>query len=184
VYWNLKSIATNNPVFLGDQADMNPTFGQVRRVVVVAGFLCAASIHGATPSDPEIQRLNPAELPKLDYLTHVVKVKNGTKFLHIAGQTAINTHLEIVGQTVDAQADTALKNLDFALQAGGAEKRDVVQLNVFFVDGDGAAGKTVTSKMKAYFQGMPLPAITYLGVPKLVGDGMLVEIEGVAVLRK
>jgi enamine deaminase RidA (YjgF/YER057c/UK114 family) len=31
---------------------------------------------------------------------------------------------------------------------------------------------------------VPLPAITYLGVPKLVGDGMLVEIEGLAVVRK
>ncbi|HEY6393422.1 MAG TPA: RidA family protein [Bryobacteraceae bacterium] len=161
---------------------MNP--GIICRGIVAASLICTAGLFAQKPADPEIERLNPADLPKLDYLSQVVKVKNGKKFLHIAGQTAINTKLEIVGQTVDAQADTALKNLDFALQAGGAEKQDVVHLNVFFVDSDGGAGKTVTSKIKAYFKNVPLPAITYLGVPKLVGDGMLIEIEGLAVVRK
>src|SRR5690349_17954238 len=160
------------------------TFRKIRYGVIVGGLLGLAGLLAQNAGDVQVERLNPGELPKLDYLTQVVRVKNGKKFLYIAGQTAINARVEIVGQTVDAQADTALKNLDFALQAGGAEKQDVVHLNVFFVDSDGTAAKTMTSKVKTYFKGAPLPAITYLGVPKLVGDGMLVEIEGLAVVRK
>jgi enamine deaminase RidA (YjgF/YER057c/UK114 family) len=155
----------------------------IRPAIAIAGLICTLGMC-AEKDDVEIQRLNPADMPKLGYLTQVVKVRNGKKFLHIAGQTAINTHLEIVGKTVAEQADEALRNLDFALQAGGAEKPDIIQLNVFFVDTDGTAAKAVTSKMSGYFKTVPLPAITYLGVPKLVGDGMLVEIEGLAVVRK
>jgi len=162
----------------------NPLRRCIRHAAIIAGLVAATGIAADKEGDVEIQKLNPADMPKLDYLTQIVKVKNGKKFLHIAGQTAINTHFEVVGKTVADQADEALRNLDFALQAGGAEKRDIVQLNVFFVDSDGQAGKTVTSKMTAYFKGVPPPAITYLGVPKLVGDRMLVEIEGQAVLRK
>jgi enamine deaminase RidA (YjgF/YER057c/UK114 family) len=129
-------------------------------VVTMFGLLSMRALPAEKTDELEIQRLNPAELPKLDYLTHVTKVRNGKKFVHIAGQTAINTKWEIVGKTADEQADEALKNLDFALQAGGARKEDIVRLTVLFVDNDGNAGKTVTSKLKGYFKATPLPAIT------------------------
>ena len=155
-----------------------------RAALAIISFVWMPVLPAQKADEPEIQRMNPAALPKLDYLTHVTKVKNGKNFVHIAGQTAINTKWEIVGKTVTEQADEALKNLDFALQAGGAQKEDIVRLTVLFVDGDGTAAKTVTSKIKGYFKAVPLPAITYLGVPKLVGDGLFVEIEGLAVVRK
>src|SRR5947209_757491 len=90
----------------------------VRRGIAMGAVLCMAGLVAQNAGDVQIERLNPNGLPKLDYLTQVVRVKNGKTFLYIAGQTAINAKVEIVGQTVEAQADTALKNLDYALQAG------------------------------------------------------------------
>jgi enamine deaminase RidA (YjgF/YER057c/UK114 family) len=163
---------------------------RIARLVALAAFMFGALAQSfgafaqSAGQNPVLDHLNPAELPRLSYLTQVVSVTNAATFLHIAGQTAVNTKLEVVGHDLPSQMDEALKNLDFALKAGGAGRGDLANLRVFFVANDDTGSVAVRARIQDYFRGIPLPAITFVGVPRLVGEGMLAEIEGVAVLRR
>jgi enamine deaminase RidA (YjgF/YER057c/UK114 family) len=154
-------------------------------VLLLAG-LGAGSIRpgfGQAPAPAKIQRLNPETLARVPYLSQIVSVENGNRLVHIAGQTAINKEFKVVGNTLAAQIPEALANLGHALDAAGAKRQDVLKLTIMFVDSEGKAPDLLTRSVREFFAGGPLPAMTYVGVPSLVGPGMLVEVEGLAAVN-
>jgi enamine deaminase RidA (YjgF/YER057c/UK114 family) len=79
------------------------------------------------------------------------------------------------------QVAQAFANLRAALDGVGAEPREVAKLTLFVVDHDGAKLGVLTQAVQATF-GAALPAQTLVPVPRLALDGMLFEVEAVAVL--
>ena len=63
----------------------------------------------------------------------------------------------------------------------GARRDQVAKLTIFVVDHDMSKLEVLTSSVKAMF-GTTLPAQTLVPVPKLAVDGMLFEVEAVAVI--
>lgn len=135
----------------------------------------------ASFADSTITHINPDTLRKDAASSHAVVVNDLTQLLHIAGQTAINVDFEIDGETLPEQLEVALQNFDHALKAGNARREDVVQLNVFFVDPERQHIDLIRKTLTTFFAKPNMPAVSYVGVPMLVGEGMLIEIEGVAV---
>ena len=129
-----------------------------------------------------IEKLNPEGLPPAQGYVHVV-CATGQKTVYVAGQGAFDEHGALVGPGDHrAQAAQAFRNLEIALRAAGASFDDVVKCNMYVV---GLTNETFA----AFLEGLrdvgkhtPVTAATLVGVERLAYEGMLVEIEAVAVI--
>lgn len=83
---------------------------------------------------------------------------------------------DFAGQVAQAYA-----NLGAILDALGARPEHVLKLTVFVVDHDMSKLGVLTEHVTSMF-GAALPAQTLVPVPKLAVDGMLFEVEAIAVL--
>ena len=113
------------------------------------------------------------------YSTAVITPKAG-RVAYISGQGGQDSR---GGLSPDfaVQVEQAYANLRAALDALGAKPDQVAKLTVYVVDHDMAKLGVLTQAVKTMF-GAALPAQTLVPVPKLAVDGMLFEVEAVAVL--
>ena len=131
--------------------------------------------------------INPPDLPKwTQAFSQVVTVSNaGLLTIYLSGQVSVDQDNNLVGgDDLSKQADQAFKNLELALASVGATTSDVVKLNIYvknyrFED----AGKIGDALRKA-FPHENLPASTWLGVQSLAVEGLLIEIDAIAVVAE
>ncbi len=128
------------------------------------------------------QFLNPAGLANPGGYTNVVSAEGG-KLVFVAGQVAFDTSLQIVGRgDLRAQTRKTFENLKIALEAAGARFQDVVKLNVYVVDYKPADRQAIVEVRNLFVSRENPPASTLIGVQALAADGLLVEVEAIAVV--
>jgi reactive intermediate/imine deaminase len=100
--------------------------------------------------------------------------------LFISGQVALDAKGNIIGRDdFEKQAKQTLDNLVTMLKAGGANLEDLMMITVFVTD---MSNRSIFAKVrKAYFRKNP-PASTIVEVKRLCTDGLLIEVNGIAVL--
>jgi enamine deaminase RidA (YjgF/YER057c/UK114 family) len=124
--------------------------------------------------------LNPPTLYKPAGYTHIVAAR-GQRVIFISGQIAFDEHETLVGPgDFRAQAEQVYANLGKALAAAGAGFGDVVKLNTY-VAYDMAHARPILAEVRRRHVPAEPPASTLVGVTTLALDGLLVEIEAVAV---
>ena len=103
-------------------------------------------------------------------------VPPGRRLVFIAGQGA--------GDRGDfgAQVEAALANVETAIRSAGGTLASIAKVTILVVDFDRARHRTLTAALKRAWDGGPYPTSTLIPVPRLAGDGMLVEIEAVGVV--
>jgi 2-iminobutanoate/2-iminopropanoate deaminase len=102
--------------------------------------------------------------------------------IYVSGQASVDEHGRLVGRDdVLAQTRQVLENMKTALAAASATLDDVVKVTVYLARC--ADRPQVNEVRKAYF-GANRPASTLIGVSEFAIEGMLVEIEAVAVLPR
>lgn len=105
----------------------------------------------------------------------------GGRTIWLAGQTAITdpTGKDIKGDA-EAQARTAFAQIDEVLKRAGGSLKNIVNLTVYLTDvRNGGAFQKVRAEM---FPDKNYPASAQVTVSALAVPGMLVEIQGVAVI--
>lgn len=126
-------------------------------------------------------RLNPAGLVRPTGYSHVVATRGG-KQVFVSGQVPIDAEGNLVGKgDLKAQAEKVFENLRVALAAAGATPEDVVKLSTYVVGykpSDLAVLREVRSRA---FGDTALPASTLVGVQALAREGLLIEVEAIAV---
>ena len=128
--------------------------------------------------------INPPTLAAPRGYSHVVTATGG-KMVFIAGQIAFDTKGEIVGKgDLRAQATQAYANLKAALAAAGATTADVVKLNTYVVNFKSADLPVIREVRSQFFPQENLPASTLVGVQALAVEGLLIEIEAVAMVKE
>jgi len=128
--------------------------------------------------------INPPTLATPRGYTHVVTTTGG-KMVFIAGQVAWDVKGEIVGKgDLRAQATQAYANLQAALAAAGATTADVVKLNTYVVSFKSADLPVIREVRGQFFPQENLPASTLVGVQALALDGLLIEIEAIAMVKE
>jgi enamine deaminase RidA (YjgF/YER057c/UK114 family) len=80
----------------------------------------------------------------------------------------------------ERQVAQAYRNLAAALAAAGARPDQVIKLTTYVVDHDQAKLAVMTQHLKTVF-GNHLPTQTLVPVPRLALDGMLFEVDAIAV---
>lgn len=128
--------------------------------------------------------INPPTIAPPRGYTHVVTATGG-KMVFIAGQVAFNAKGELVGKG-DLRAQTAqvYENLKNALAAAGATTADVVKMNTYVVDFKPADLPVIREVRAKFFPQENMPASTLVGVQALAFDGLLIEVEAVAMVKE
>jgi enamine deaminase RidA (YjgF/YER057c/UK114 family) len=145
-------------------------------------LLLLALLSGAAAAQGTATRyINPKGLVKPTGYTHLVIAPDG-RTVYIAGQVAVDSGGKVVGAgDFSAQAEQVFRNLQVALESVGGSMADLVKTTTFITDIKHlAALREVRTRYLAKTQP---PANTLVAVTSLARAELLIEIEGVAVLR-
>lgn len=128
-----------------------------------------------------LEHVNPPELGTPKGFSHAVVGTGRTVFL--AGQTALDEHGVIVGDTVVEQFERALTSLLTALRAAGGGPEHLASLTIFIVDMDDyKAHSRQIGEVWRRLIGRHYPSMAGVGVSRLWDVEALVEVQGLAVL--
>jgi len=132
----------------------------------------------------ERKYLNPPTLLQPRGYTHVVTVEGGGKMVFISGQVAVDKDGKLVGPgDLKTQIRQAAGNLKLALQAAGATASDLVKTNTYIVNYKQADYSALREARAELFPSGEPPASTLVGVTSLAVDGLMVEMEAIAVVK-
>ena len=134
-------------------------------------------------NDLELTIVNPPGLydPAPFGYSHAVVAPSGGRTAYIAGQSGMDGSGTLSPDFAD-QVAQAYANLLMALEGVGAKPSQVIKLNIFVVDHDQSKLGVLTKAVQEMF-GAALPAQTLIPVSRLTLDGMLFEVDAVAVLE-
>jgi len=130
----------------------------------------------------EVQRINPAGLydPSANGYTHVAIAPPGATIIYVAGQGGEDENGNLVDDFA-VQLKQAFANLRVALTAAGASPEHVVKLTTLVVDHNESKLQQLGAQLQAML-GEQTPTQTLIPVPRLALDGMLFEVDAVAVI--
>ena len=132
----------------------------------------------------ERKYLNPPTLLQPRGYTHVVTVEGGGKMVFISGQVAVDKDGKLVGPgDLKTQIRQAASNLKLALEAAGATGVDIVKTNTYVVNYKQADYSAMREARAELFPSGEPPASTLVGVTSLAVDGLMVEMEAIAIVK-
>ncbi len=101
--------------------------------------------------------------------------------IYVSGQAALDEKGNLVGPgDVIAQTRQVIENMKTVLAAAGATLGDVVKVTVYLADRDDRP--KVNEVRKKYFKGNR-PASTLVEISRFAIEGMLIEIDAIAVVK-
>ena len=134
-------------------------------------------------AEPELRLLNPPGLFQPSTFSQIATVRNGRLVL-VSGQTARDAQSNIVGHgDLKAQTLQVFENLKLALAGAGADFADVAKLTTYVVNLKPEDRLMIANVIGNYFPGGRRPAHTLVGVNALAVEGLLIEIEAIAVVQ-
>lgn len=124
---------------------------------------------------------NPPGSPTPKSYHHVV-CSEGGRLIFLSGQVAFDSDRQIVGKDdVVSQTRQTMRNLKAAVETGGGDISDIVQITTHVVHYDPTQLDEITGTIAEFFQPECLPTNTLVGVESLSTEGLLIEIGGIAV---
>jgi len=128
------------------------------------------------------EAINPGTLPMPPGYSQIVKTTAITT-IYLAGQVAWDQDRNIVGENdFEAQTRQVFHNVAAALAAAGAGLEDLVKIGIYVVDHDLEKMSTVRRVRDELMAGTTPPVSTLLGVAALAVPGLMIEIDGIAVI--
>ena len=113
--------------------------------------------------------------------SHVVSASG--KMIFVAGQISVDKSGNMVGAgDLRAQTVQVLENVKAALAAAGATFADVVKQNTYVVNLNAEALPIIREVRSQFLPAENPPASTLVGVTALAMEGLLIEVEVVAVV--
>ncbi|KGM34313.1 RidA family protein [Inquilinus limosus] len=124
--------------------------------------------------------LNPATMPAPNGYSQVVLIPAGARLVQLAGQVGLRPDGAIAGPGFAEQAAQAFENVKAGLSAAGTGFEHVVRLGMFVTD---VAQLPILREVRdRYVNVAAPPASTTLPVSRLFRDGLLFEIDVLAVV--
>lgn len=134
------------------------------------------------PLETPHQIVNPESLPAPSGFSHAVVAQVG-RTVYLAGQVAQGADGRIRGETIVEQFDLAAANVVKALEAAGADPRDVVSMQIFVtsIDEYRRAHREIGEAYRRHFD-RHYPAMALLEVRRLFDPAAKVELMCIAVM--
>jgi 2-iminobutanoate/2-iminopropanoate deaminase len=130
------------------------------------------------PAKPRF--LNPDTLTKPAAYSQVVEVTTPGRMIFISGQIGVGRDGKLVDGDFRAQAIQAFDNLKAALEAVGAGFEHVVKMNSYLIEIEHQA--ILRDVRRLYMNMASPPASTSVRVVGFAREGVLLEVEAIAVL--
>jgi enamine deaminase RidA (YjgF/YER057c/UK114 family) len=131
----------------------------------------------------EKQFLNPMGAFGSPAFSQVATVRGG-KTIYVSGQVALDEKGELVGRgDLRAQTRKVFENLKLALAAAGAGFESVVKMSYYIVGYRPEHLAPIREVRSEYLSRTHPPASTLVGVEALFQDGVLIEVEAIAVVE-
>ena len=131
----------------------------------------------------EKQFLNPKGAFGSPAFSQAATVRGG-KTIYVSGQVALDEKGELVGRgDLRAQTRKVFENLKLALAAAGAGFESVVKMNYYIVGYRPEHLASIREVRSEYLSRTQPPASTLVGVEALFQDGVLIEVEAIAVVE-
>lgn len=127
--------------------------------------------------------VNPTSLPRPSGFSHGILANNG-RLLALAGQTSTDAEGQIVApDDLVGQYEQVLRNLQTVVQEAGGSMQDIIKITIFVSNRDDylAHLKSLGRVHRAFFGGY-YPATALFEISRFFQDGVLIEIEGLAVI--
>jgi enamine deaminase RidA (YjgF/YER057c/UK114 family) len=133
---------------------------------------------------PKTRFLNPDTLTKPPAYSQVVEVTAPGRMVFISGQIGVGRDGKVVGRPGDfrAQAAQVFENLKTALEAVGARFEHVVKMNSYLIELEHQA--ILREVRQLYINKASPPASTSVRVVGFAREGVLLEVEAIAVLEE
>jgi enamine deaminase RidA (YjgF/YER057c/UK114 family) len=126
--------------------------------------------------------LNPPGVAASPAYTHVVAVSGG-RTVFVSGQVALDEKGNLVGRgDLRAQTKQAFENLKRGLTAAGARFEDIVKMTYYVVGYRPDQLPAIREGRSEYLSQTNPPASTLVGVEALFQEGVLIEVEAIAVV--
>lgn len=126
--------------------------------------------------------VNPPGVAASPAYTHAVSVSGG-KTIFLSGQVALDEQGTLVGRgDLGSQTKQVFENLKRALAAAGARFEDVVKMTYYVVGYRPEQLPIIREVRSEYLSPTNPPASTLVGVEALFMDGVLLEVEAIAVV--
>ncbi|BBM01510.1 RidA family protein [Microbulbifer sp. GL-2] len=127
-----------------------------------------------------IVNINPASLyDGSPFSLSQARVDTDCNLIFVSGQVDWDTDCEVINNTIEAQTESAAKNLLTVLTEGGSAVENLLHLRIY-VRGELGDHIPKVVPIIAKYLGAPRPAITGIGVASLATPETLIEIEAVA----
>ena len=138
----------------------------------------------ARADDIAVEHLRPPGLFASPMFSQVTTV-NGGKLIFVSGQVSWDGKGKVMFPgDLRAQTRQTFENMKLALAAAGAGIDNVLKFNIYVVNLDREKWKIVGEERAKYINPEQAPASTMVGVPGLVLEDLLIEIEAVAVVSE
>ena len=126
---------------------------------------------------------NPVSLfdPSPYAFSHMVTIPSGYNLIFIAGQGGEENTEGKLNADFRRQVAFSLKNINKALSADSLTMNHVVKLTTLVVDHDTEKLNIIIEEFNKVWPAKNFPVNTLIPVPKLAIEGMLVEIDAVAI---
>ncbi|MFY9399013.1 MAG: RidA family protein [Desulfomonilia bacterium] len=129
-----------------------------------------------------VDYLNPPGLHRNPAYTQAIAISGEVRTIYVGGQNAVDESGNIVGKgDIGAQTEKALRNVETALAAGGAELRHVVKWTVYILQGQ-SVRDGFEAFQKVWGSRPNPPVVSSVFVPALAHPDFLVEIDAIAVV--
>lgn len=113
--------------------------------------------------------------------SHVVSIPANSRLVFVAGQGGEENTDGRLSPDFRTQLQHSLKNIKTALQSQGIPMSKVVKITTLIVNHDAGKLKILTEEVEKVWPGKKFPVNTLIPVPALAIEGMLVEIDAIAV---
>jgi len=128
--------------------------------------------------------VNPNTVSEIDTYSKAAVVLNSGKTVYFSGSIPLDKAFNVIGKgDLRAQTKQCLKNLELVMKAANVTKEDVVKLGVNIVYKGNTDSFVVSEELQNFFERDEMPATTMTGAPYLIADGILVQIEAIAVTK-
>jgi enamine deaminase RidA (YjgF/YER057c/UK114 family) len=128
--------------------------------------------------------INPPELVEPVGYAHAIASSGGTT-VYLAGQVSFDAEGRVIHEgDIVRQFEQALSHIQVTMRAAGGEMTDIVKLLIFVKDRNAYKQhlKDIGQVYRTFF-GKYYPAMTLVEVSSLFDDGIMLEIEGIAVIH-
>ena len=128
--------------------------------------------------------INPEGVRRVGAFSHAAAVKGGVT-VYISGQISLDKDGKLIGKgDLAAQTRQVFENIRLILDDAGGSFNDVVKITQYVVGLKPEHRAIITEVRNRYLNQTHPPASTMVGVDALVVEGLLIEVEAIAVIEE